>query len=109
MGLDWVIQPLPEHAHRSHTTKNKNNSTDENKFDWKYRAKNLTQLDLPNHITDTLHEDRTAWEMNELSETLEEEAAKTSEYTAETRETLQHAADWLTYWAEQDRSLYASW
>jgi len=109
MGLDWVIKPLPEQTNKSNTTSTDDTRSDENEFDWKYRAKKLTTLDLPDYVANTLHEDRTAWEMDELSETLQEEADKTNEYTAETREVLQHAADWLAYWAEQDKSLYASW
>lgn len=104
MGLDWVVQPLPDGAR----TDSKDEYT--HKYNWVLRAKKLQRIDLPQHMKNKLQNDMTAWEMKSLSKELKEELKENSNtYTTEEKEVIRKSTAWLNYWSEKDKSIYASY
>jgi hypothetical protein len=104
MGLDWVIQPLPDGAR----TDSENEYT--HKYEWTLRAKKLQQIGLPKHIENKLQDDMTAWEMKSLSDTLQQELTENSEeYTNKEQEMIRKSTAWLNYWSNKEKSIYASY
>ena len=104
MGLDWVIQPLPEEVH----TDNYDETPYE--YSWRFRANKLKIGDVPEYLINKAHTDMTPWEMSEFSNTLEKEITRNNEeYTDDDVALIQEAIEWLEYWADKDKCVYASY
>lgn len=97
MGLDWVIRPVPD-----------DEELDNHDYHWRFRGKRITLTSLPEHITREAYTDMTPWQMDEFGDTLLDELRQHSnKYSDDEAETITDAAEWLQYWANEDKSLYA--
>lgn len=104
MGLDWVIQPLPDEVHTD------NYDDTDYEYSWRFRANKLKMSDVPEFLINEAHKDMTPWEMTELSDTLNQEVTtNTEDYTDEEVKMIEQATEWLEYWADKDKCVYASY
>lgn len=94
MGLDWVIQPRPDEQQHEYETV--------------FRGETLRTTNLPDEITRTAYTDMCSWQMQEFAETLDNELAiNENKYTDKEQEQIRNAIEWLQYWGDTDKSLYA--
>lgn len=93
MGLDWVIKPRPEEEYEK-----------ENVF----RGQEICRTSLPEEITGKAYTDMSPYQMEAFAETLcDELSINESKYTDEEIETINEAIEWLQYWSNEERSVYA--
>lgn len=101
MGLDWVASPHPNAATIDET---RNQYTRDPTF----RGQRLVDSSLPDHLTKIAFRDLTYWEMQSYADDLESHIEQRS-YSDSTRSLAQEAIAWLRYWADERKSLYASY
>lgn len=97
MGLDWIVQPYPDEDEQ-----------EQHEYEPTFRGARVTRSKLPQEIAGEGFTDMIPSQMRQYAFDLQEEV-ECNDYSPETIETVTEATDWLAYWADQGRSVYAWW